>query len=155
MSHFLKMKVDLTDPEAIVRSLERMGVDRSAIEVHEKPVTLIGYSGETKQANILVRKQWLQTNAQKVGMKGITCYADLGFVEAKDGSYDCFVDDHNFNPEWVNKMATYHHVEKAKIALEGKKIKYVESIEKGLPVITATLPFKTRKKLGQTLGFSG
>jgi len=156
MSHFLKMTVDLTDPESIVNSLTRMGVDRSAITVHQKPTTLVGWSGQTRQANIIVRKQWLQENAKKVGMNGYTCYADLGFKENEDGTFEAYVDDHNFSVEWVNKMATYHHVEKAKAELENRKIKYTETIEDGKPVITANLPFrKLNSGHQQTLGFSG
>ena len=120
------------------------------------PTTLVGWSGQTRQANIIVRKQWLQENAKKVGMNGYTCYADLGFKENEDGTFEAYVDDHNFSVEWVNKMATYHHVEKAKAELENRKIKYTETIEDGKPVITANLPFrKLNSGHQQTLGFSG
>lgn len=149
MSHYLDMKVPLTDCEAIVRSLGRMGIPRNAIEVHEKPVTMNGYGGQTRKANIVVRKRNLEKhNACSYA------YADLGFVENKDGTYTAYVDDSNFNKEWVNKMATYHHVEKAKMALDEKKITYKETVEKGLPTITASLPFRKRVGTKRTLGFS-
>ena len=156
MSHYLDMKVPLTDPEAIVRALTRMGFPKKAIEVHEKPVTLIGYSGETRQANIIVRKEWIQGHKNSVGMTGYTCYADLGYHLQSDGTYQAYVDDHNFNPTWVKKMSTYHNVELAKMRLDDKKIKYTETVEKGLPTLIAKLPFKTPNKLAnrQTLGFS-
>ena len=142
MSHFLKMTVDLTNKEGLINALTRMGVDRNAIEVHDKPTTLIGWSGETKQANIIVRKQWIMDNKDKVNMAGYQCYADLGFKENTNGTYEAYVDDHNFSPEWVNKMATYHHVETAKAELDARKIKYTETLEGGKPVILANLPFK-------------
>jgi hypothetical protein len=155
MSHYLDMKVPLTDPEAIVRALGRMGIPQSAVEVHQKPVTLIGYSGETRQANIIVRKQWLESHRDQVKMQGYTCYADLGYQEQKDGTYKAFVDDHNFNPEWVKKMSTYHNVELAKIQLDAKKIKYTEGVEAGKPYIEADLPMRTSNPAAQqTLGFS-
>jgi hypothetical protein len=65
----------------------------------------------------------------------------MGFVQ-KDGQYEAIVDDKNVSPAWVQKMSTYYNIEKSKIELEAKKIKYTESTEKGLPVIKASIPLK-------------
>ena len=142
MSHYLDMKTTITDAEALARALTRMGISRDAIELHDKATTLNGWQGETRKANVIVRKQWLQSHQGQTQWSGGTVYADMGFVQEEDGSYKALVDDHNFNPTWVQKMSTYYNIEKSKIELEAKKIKYTESTEKGLPVIKANIPLK-------------
>jgi len=155
MSHFLDMKVPLTNPEAIVNGLVRKGVPLQDIEVHKQPTRLIGYNGQDRMANIIVRKNSLNNCSNATGMKS-GAYSDLGFAEQADGTYKVLVDDINFNPTWVEELSMYHNVESAKIALDNKKIKYVESEEEGLPVIKATIPNRQQKKIAprRTISFS-
>jgi hypothetical protein len=152
MSHYLSMKCALiTDPVALASALTRMGIDRNAIEIHEKATTLVGYNGETRLAHVIVRKEWLQDHAKQVNLGGFnktdpsrnTAYADIGFVKQEDGTYQALVDDHNFNAEWVKKTSTYYKVEKTKKELTHRKLKYTEALENGKPVLTAIIPSRT------------
>jgi hypothetical protein len=163
MSHYLDMKTTITDAEALARALVRKGIDRNAIEIHDKAVTLIGYNGETRKANVIVRKQWIQDHQKKCGMSGYgmergtaACYADMGFVKEADGSYKAMVDNHNFTPDWVNEMTMYYNNEKSKIELDALKIKYTESTDNGSLVIKAIIPQKTQNRIinRSTVSFS-
>jgi len=144
MSHYLDLKTTITDAEALARALTRMGIPRSAIQIHNKAVDMDGWNGQQRKANVLVKKQWIHDHQQQCDMKAGYAYSDMGFIQEADGSYKALVDDHNFSPAWVQKMSTYYNVEKTKIELDAKKITYSESTEKGLPVITAKIPNRNK-----------
>jgi hypothetical protein len=123
-----------------------MGIAPNAIEVSNKAMTLNGYAGVKRDANVIVRQNYLQENFNRLGL-GVggfnRAFGDMGFVE-HDGTYEAIVDDKNVSPAWVQKMSTYYNIEKTKIELDAKKITYSETTEKGLPVITAKIPNKNR-----------
>ena len=68
MSHFTKVKTKMKDGEILVKLLQEMAYN---VDVHDVPVTIQGYSGQTDEANIVVTKD------QFGG------YGDLGY--RKDG----------------------------------------------------------------------
>ena len=149
MSHKLEMKTTMTDIDGIVAALTRMGIDRNAIEVHRnKTATCQGYN-TTSQANVIVRKDYLQKNFHQLGL-GVgtfsTAYGDIGFVE-NDGQYKAIVDDKVVSTAWMQKASTYYNIEKTKIELDAKKISYQETTEKGLPVILAKIPNRSMNRV--------
>jgi len=136
MSHLLDFKTCVTDRNALVRALERMGF-KNKVEVHDKAVLLSGHMIDTgrKLANVIVRKQYT----------GIP--ADLGFEEKVDAdgntTFVAHIDEYNYsgnactwpysrlsrmqyNKSWQDKLYTYYNVEKSKMELEAKGIDYTE-----------------------------
>jgi hypothetical protein len=129
MSHLLDFKTCVTDRNALVRALERMGF-KNKVEVHDKAVLLSGHMIDTgrKLANVIVRKQYT----------GIP--ADLGFEEKVDAdgntTFVAHIDEYNYsgfleqgmqyNKSWQDKLYTCYNVEKSKMELEAKGIDYTE-----------------------------
>lgn len=147
MSHTLDMKTTMNDPEALTRALVAMGISRSAIELHKQGVPIETYDNKKVNAHVVVRKDWFNKNKDKITIGHNYAYSDLGFVQGADGSYVAKVDESNFDQTWVNKLGTHYNIEKAKIVLDEKKIKYTESVESGLPVIRATIPLKKQNRI--------
>jgi len=130
MSHTLNLKSTMTDSEAVVRALVRRGIDRNAIEVHDKAVTTQMFSSQTAKANIVVRKEYIEANKRKIGMdmsKYTAAFADVGFLQQADGTYAAVVDGSNFDKPWLDEVSQYYNAEKTKMELDKRKVKYVES----------------------------
>lgn len=78
MSAFTTAKTVLTDMSAIKKALVGMGWREDQIEVHDKPVKLVGYhQNESKVAQIVIRKQ---------NLGGWGAFNDLGFLQQVDGT---------------------------------------------------------------------
>jgi Protein of unknown function (DUF1257) len=138
MSHLLDFKTQVTDKNALVRALERMGF-KGKVEVFDKAQILNGYHREdNKRGHIIVRKQ----------NTGIP--ADIGFEQAEDGTYVAHIDEFHYasaphyNKAWQDKLYTYYNVEKSKMELEAKGISYDENRDdNGRIVIKATFKPQT------------
>ena len=130
MSHTLNLKTTLTDKEAIIRGLVRKGIPRNKIEVHDRAQTMAMYAGQTGSANIIVRQENIQALKSEIGMSTqyAHAFADLGFRQNPDGTYEAVVDGSNFDEGWVNNLSQCYNVEKAKMELDAKKIKYTETV---------------------------
>jgi hypothetical protein len=82
MSHFTVVEIEATDASCLIEALEALGY-KSKIEVHDRPVTLIGYDGRPRlldgqevRAEIAIRRQHLWEAAN-----------DIGFARQPDGRY--------------------------------------------------------------------
>jgi hypothetical protein len=80
MSHFTVVEIEATDASCLIEALEALGY-KSKIEVHDRPVTLIGYDGRPRlldgrevRAEIAIRRQHLWEAAN-----------DIGFARQPDG----------------------------------------------------------------------
>jgi len=128
MSHYLDMKTQLTDPEALRRALTHMGFSESEIKVHEKDVRIKDYMGRItdKKASVVVD----YNAASRVGSYPSN---DLGFYQTKDGTYGCHMDDGFLDRQhgFMEKLGTYYNYEKSKIELEARKIPYEELKDDG------------------------
>jgi hypothetical protein len=122
MSHFNDFETTITDPDALVRALARMGIQEKDIEKHSTAVRLNGYHAEEKNnAHVVVRRKVFGT-----------ANSDIGW-ELKDGKYVAHIDEFDygngspFNKIWQTKLYTYYNVEKSKIEFEQRGIEYTES----------------------------
>lgn len=159
MSHTLNLKSTMTDEEAIVNGLVRRGFDRNAIEVHEKAVDCTMFNGQMSQANIVVRRDYINQNKTRIGMSTQygCAFADLGFIKEKDGTYKAVVDGSNFNEKWVEGVTQCYNAAKVEKELKARKIKYVETrTDTGAIQFKATFQQqqqRNRRLTGHTVSF--
>ena len=73
MSHFTVVEIEATDASCLIEALEALGY-RGKIEVHDRPMTLIGYDGQPRLLNgqdargeIVIRRQHLWEAANDIG----------------------------------------------------------------------------------------
>ncbi len=92
MSKYAEYTTDIREPQHLVAALKAMGY---AVEQHAQPQTLHGYAGETRQANIIVRKDNLRKDLWSLG--------DIGFLKGADGSYKVVMDDMT-EQKWINRV---------------------------------------------------
>ena len=141
MSHYLDVKTQITDVEALVAALCRVETKIGRnwtvkdIEVHEVADNLVGYHGDRRaqKANLIIRRHNVQGAAN-----------DIGFVKQADGTYSAIVSEYDsgngYGKTWQQRLMTFYAVEKAKRTYQAKKIKYVERTnEKGLLELKAYL----------------
>jgi len=137
MSHLNDFETVVSDQEALIRALGRVGITRSQIEVHNEAQNMQAYHKEdrTKKSHIIVRKNVTGS------------MSDIGW-ENVDGKYIAHIDDYNYgqrikvDQNWQNKLYTYYNVEKSKMSLEKRGIEYTESLYKGKPRLVGR--FKTK-----------
>jgi hypothetical protein len=82
MSHFTVVEIEATDAACLIEAMGALGY-KSKIEVHDRPLTLIGYDGwprllgnQEVRAEIVIRRQHLWEAAN-----------DIGFARQPDGRY--------------------------------------------------------------------
>lgn len=124
MSHYVDVKTMITDAQALVRALGRLGF--AVVENHEQAKNMNGYFGSqvSQKANVIVRRQY-------VG------HADMGFLKTSDGTFTCQMDSYDkekshggkYGPEWQQKLTVWYGVEKAKMELDRKGMKYKEDMD--------------------------
>jgi len=118
MSHVATVKTKISNPQALVRALLRMGIAQDRIELHEKAIQCHGYHQEEKfMANVVVRKA--------------TYGSDIGWEKTTDGTYAAHIDDYHYtgqhyNTDWQTQVATYCNVEAVKILFEERNMEYTE-----------------------------
>jgi hypothetical protein len=125
MSHTLDFETVISDQDALIRALVRMGIERDKIEVHETPVCLRTYHNENKVAHIVVRRNLVDNFNGRA--------SDLGFERNDEGLFVGHIDDFQYpgvtcyNEEWQQHLYTYCEVETAKISFEKKGMEYTET----------------------------
>ena len=90
MSHFTVVEIEATDTSCLIDALEALGY-KGEIEVHDRPVTLIGYDdrprlldGQEVRAEIVVRRRHLWEAAN-----------DIGFARQPDGRYVAYISEYD------------------------------------------------------------
>lgn len=130
MSHYLKFETQITDQEALVKALcrcqSRMNkkeFTKAQIESLEKPEHLEGFHGDTRPevAHVILRRRYVGDSSN-----------DIGFVRNKDGKYEAIISEFDksfYNADWNSKLYTYYNVEKSKMELDSRGVKYTEQID--------------------------
>jgi hypothetical protein len=57
---------------------------------------------------------------------------DIGWVRNKDGKFEAIISEFDksyYNTEWNSKLYTYYNVEKSKMEMDARGIKYTEKID--------------------------
>jgi len=120
MSHFVELETSMTDEEALVKALGRMGFSNNQIERHAEASTLRDYFGNfsPQKANVIIRKR----------DAGI---ADLGWEKTKEGTYKSHLDLYTgkYDKSWQDKLQVHYNVEKTKMECTKKKLKYTEDVD--------------------------
>jgi Protein of unknown function (DUF1257) len=127
VSHYNNFNTQITDPKALTRALckcqSRNGYTftESMIENHEKGSNLYGYQNDRRQqtAHVIIRRNHVGSSSN-----------DMGFVKQDDGTYQAIISDFDsshYNKQWLGHLQMHYNIEKTKMSLEAKGIKYVET----------------------------
>lgn len=123
MSHYIDIKTEITDCNALVRALERMGF-KDKTEVHDVAQNLYGYQGDVRnqKANVIVRRKYVGRASN-----------DIGFEKQNDGYFKAYISEYDknigYNDNWTDKLYTYYGVECAKQEAEHEGLPYVEDVD--------------------------
>jgi hypothetical protein len=110
MSHFTVVEIEATDPSCLIDALEACGY-KGKIEVHDRPVTLIGYDGRPRlldgqevRAEIAIRREHLWEAAN-----------DIGFARQPGGRYVAYISeyDRSVRPTWHTDVVKEYGAAKA------------------------------------------
>lgn len=105
MSHYTRVKTKITNKNAIVAALKKMGFKDHMIEIFDTPQKLKGYGGDarTQLAHIRIKGSGWGYNQNYVGGAS----NDLGFERMDDGTYAFHVSDYDrgkYGQKWQNKF---------------------------------------------------
>lgn len=131
MSHYVDILTEIRDREALVRALGRLDFE-GKVEVHDTATSLYGYQGDKRnqKAHVILRRNFVGSSSN-----------DIGYEKMPDGRFKAHISEYEsatgqyaggtgkFGAEWQKKLNTYYGVEKAKMAYEKRKIKYVEDTD--------------------------
>jgi hypothetical protein len=97
MSAYMKLLTPITDLESLLAALTDLGFDAAKVEVHETPVSLIGYQGDQRiqTANVVIRRRYIGASSN-----------DVGFLASSTG-YQALVSDYDrsrFGTEWLTRL---------------------------------------------------
>ena len=130
MSHTLEFETTITNQEALIRALKRMGVPENLIEVHETAACLRTYhTEEYKKAHVIVRRS-LENGCHWMGR-----HSDIGWERNEDGVFVGHLDEFNYevlfhaDKEWQQRLYTYCNVETLKIEYERQGMEYTETLD--------------------------
>jgi hypothetical protein len=110
MSHFTVVEIEATDTSCLIEALEALGY-KGKIEVHGRPVTLIGYDdtprvldGQEVRPEVVIRRQHLWEAAN-----------DIGFARQADGRYVAYISeyDRSVRPTWHTDVVKEYGAAKA------------------------------------------
>ena len=110
MSHFTVVEIEATDATCLIEALKALGY-KNKIEVHDRPVTLIGYDGRPRlldnqevRAEIVIRRRRLWEGAN-----------DIGFACQPDGRYVAYISeyDRSVRPTWHTDVVKEYGAAKA------------------------------------------
>ena len=110
MSHFTVVEIEATDASCLIDALDALGY-KGKIEVHDRPVILIGYDGRPRlldgqqvRAEIAIRRQHLWEAAN-----------DIGFARQPDGRYVAYISeyDRSVRPTWHTDVVKEYGAAKA------------------------------------------
>lgn len=101
MSHYTELQTEMASAKHIAAALRDLGI--ANVEVHAEPQQLEGFMGQTRTANVIVRRSDFPGSA-----------ADIGFARNARGTFDLVFDDMNsglFPKEWRDELTqryAYH-----------------------------------------------
>lgn len=97
MSHYTEMALEIKCREDLLNALADLGFPASKVEVHDEPVNLIGYHGDTRKqvAQVIIRRRYVGRLSN-----------DIGFEETSAGwqSHISEYDSGHYNAEWQDHL---------------------------------------------------
>ena len=120
MSSYAPIKTAFNDQECLLAALAD-NTDRcyKNVEVHENPVNLVGYHGDTRQqvANIVIRRS-------EVG----SASNDIGFVKGEDGKYTAIVSDfdsHRHGTKWMTAVKASYAAKRGEKEMQKQGLRFM------------------------------
>lgn len=143
MSAYLTLRTPMTDRECLLAALADLGFDASKVEVHEKPVNLVGYRGDRRAqvANVVIRRQHVGSASN-----------DVGFL-ASDTGYQAYVSgfDHpRFGQGWLSRLHSRYTVhQEAKLErIAAEERRRLEEERRRLVEAQRAAVFERARKMG-------
>lgn len=118
MSAYITLLTPMTDRACLLHALADLGFGPEKVEVHEGPVSLVGYQGDRRvqHAHVVIRRQHVGGASN-----------DLGFMETKTG-YQLIVSDYDqrkFGDTWLRELgeryAHHRRVQEERAAEEERR----------------------------------
>lgn len=108
MSHFTRMRTALRDADLLAAALREVGC--AAVEVHDSAQKVHGWGGQTRKAEVIVRRRSLPAGAM----------ADIGFARQRDGTFEAVLDSmdrQRLGTQWLPRLnQAYGHAAALKYA---------------------------------------
>lgn len=106
MSAYLTLMTPMTDRECLLAALSDLGFGQQKVEVHDVPVHLMGYQGDTRTqlANIVIRRQHVGSGSN-----------DIGFLASATG-YQSNVSQYDllkYGNHWMQQLNTRYKIHEA------------------------------------------
>ena len=122
MSKYAEYRCDkIRKQELLLAALDRCGYTADKVEVHVKPVRLVGYEGKRRQeeAHVIIRRQ----------NTGIGMSNDIGFVRGADGVFRAIVSEYDQGS--------------LRVTLDGQRLPFVQAVQKAYAAVTADKAVRT------------
>jgi hypothetical protein len=112
MSKYNDYKTQFKDVKTLCEALKEMGY--AEVEVHDKPVNLVGYHGDLRDdmAEVIIRRKFVGSASN-----------DIGFKRQPDGTYKAIISEYDsgrHGTQWLNKLAD-NYCEKKVISIASKQ----------------------------------
>jgi len=134
MSHFVNVKTQMKNLEALVSALARNGFSTSKVEVHDTPQNLYGYQGDVRaqKAHVIIRRRYIGSSSNDIGFENIdgTYVAHISEFDSGTGTYASNHSSARCNQEWQNKLGTYYGIEAAKLECKKNHMRCLEEVDK-------------------------
>ena len=143
MSHYTVTRTKICNEECLIKALQNMGFKSHMIEVSKTPLSLKGYTGDTREqtANVRIRGAGWGSSENYVG----SASNDLGWELQSDGTYIMHVSEYDrgkYNESWQNKLMQQYSKEVIKDISAKNSLFIEEEIEEnGEIFIQLSSPF--------------
>ncbi len=134
MSAYASLKTEFTDQECLLAALAD-NTERcyTKVEVHENPVNLVGFHGDTRQqvANIVIRRS-------EVGGAS----NDIGFVKDNDGKYTAIISDydsHRHGTKWMTAVKASYTEKRAVKEMKRQGLRFMSREKIGNKIVVKYL----------------
>jgi hypothetical protein len=120
MSAYAPVKTEFNDKECLLAALADNEVrSYKNVEVHEKPVNLVGYHGDMRQqvAEIVIRRKEIGSASN-----------DIGFAQGEDGTYTAIISDydsHQHNGKWMTAVKASYATKRFEKTAQGMGLKFL------------------------------
>jgi len=120
MSAYAPVKTEFNDKECLLAALADNEVrSYKNVEVHEKPVNLVGFHGDLRQqtAEIVIRRKDIDSASN-----------DIGFAKAEDGTYTAIISDydsHQHNGKWMTAVKASYATKRFEKTAQGMGLKFL------------------------------
>jgi hypothetical protein len=134
MSAYAQVQTEFNDQECLLAALADNEVrSYKNVEVHEKPVNLVGYHGDLRQqvAEIVIRRSEIGDASN-----------DIGFSKNSDGKFTAIVSDydsHRHGTKWMTAVKASYTEKRAVKEMEKQGLKYMSREKIGNKIVVKYL----------------